>query len=55
MYESLQTLAAMPTGTVVFPGHHYSPPNSATIDDIRVNNYVYRPTSKDQWLTMFAG
>ena len=54
MYDSLQTLAAMPTGTVVLPGHHYSPPDSATIDDIRANNYVYRPTSKDQWLTMFA-
>ncbi len=54
MYDSLQTLAALPNGTVVYPGHHYSPPYSATIDDIRASNYVYRPTTKDQWLTMFA-
>ncbi|MCE9623451.1 MAG: MBL fold metallo-hydrolase [Actinomycetia bacterium] len=54
MYDSLQTLAAMPTGTVVYPGHHYSPPNSATIDEIRASNYVYRPKNKDQWLTMFG-
>lgn len=55
MYDSLQTLAAMPTGTVVFPGHRYSAPSSATIDAIKEANYVYRPKSKEQWLTMFAG
>lgn len=55
MYDSLQTLAAMPDGTVVYPGHRYSLPSSATIDAIREANYVYRPRSKEQWLTMFAG
>ena len=55
MYDSLQTLAAMPTGTVVYPGHRYSMPSSATIDAIRENNYVFRPRTKDQWLAMFAG
>ncbi|MBI4885212.1 MAG: MBL fold metallo-hydrolase [Actinobacteria bacterium] len=55
MYDSLQTLAAMPDGTIVFPGHHYSPPASATIDSIRHNNYVYQPHTKEQWLAMFAG
>ncbi len=54
MYDSLQMLAAMPHSTVVYPGHHYSPPNSATIDEIHANNYVYRPTSKEQWLAMFG-
>lgn len=54
MYDSLQTLAAMPEGTVVYPGHRYSTPSSATIDAIRQQNYVYRPTSKQQWLTMFG-
>ena len=54
MYDSLQTLAAMPDGTVVFPGHRYSMPSSATIEAIREHNYVYRPKSKDQWLTMFS-
>ena len=55
MYDSLQTLATMPEGTVVYPGHRYSAPSSATIDVIRDSNYVYRPSSKEQWLAMFTG
>ncbi|MDO8362185.1 MAG: MBL fold metallo-hydrolase, partial [Actinomycetota bacterium] len=54
MYDSLQTLGAMPHGTVVYPGHRYSAPSSATIDAIKESNYVYRPRSKEQWLTMFG-
>ena len=54
MYDSLQTLAAMPDGTVVYPGHRYSVPSSATIDAIRDSNYVFRPRSKEQWLMMFG-
>jgi glyoxylase-like metal-dependent hydrolase (beta-lactamase superfamily II) len=54
MYDSLQTLAAMPEGTVVYPGHRYSAPSSATIDAIKQQNYVYRPQNKQQWLTMFG-
>lgn len=54
MFDSLQTLAAMPDGTVVYPGHRYSLASSATIDSIRESNYVYRPRSREQWLTMFA-
>jgi len=54
MYDSLQVLGAMPEGTVVYPGLRYSLPSSATIDAIREQNYVYRPKSKEQWLTMFS-
>jgi hydroxyacylglutathione hydrolase len=54
MYESLKTLAAMPDGTVVYPGHRYSVPSSATIDIIRDTNNVYRPRTKEQWLMMFG-
>ncbi len=54
MYDSLQTLAAMPDGTVVFPGHRYSQPSSATIDAIRESNYVFRPRTKEQRLMMFG-
>ncbi len=54
MYDSLQTLAAMPDGTVVFPGHRYSMPSSATIEAVRESNYVFRPSTKEQWLTMFG-
>jgi hydroxyacylglutathione hydrolase len=55
MYESLQKLAAMPTSTIVYPGHRYSQPSSATLESIRENNYVFRPKSAEQWLQMFGG
>lgn len=55
MYDSLQRLATLPGDTMVFPGHRYSLPSSASIEAIRDQNYVYRPSSKDQWLQMFAG
>lgn len=54
MYDSLQTLASMPDGTVVYPGHRYSVPSSATIEAIREHNYVFRPSTKEQWLMMFG-
>ncbi|MFM7045927.1 MAG: MBL fold metallo-hydrolase [Ilumatobacteraceae bacterium] len=54
MYDSLQTLAAMPSGTVVYPGHRYSVPSSATIEAIRESNYVFRPSSKQEWLAAFG-
>jgi glyoxylase-like metal-dependent hydrolase (beta-lactamase superfamily II) len=55
MYESLQKLAAMPADTIVYPGHRYSQPPSATLESIRENNYVFRPKSAEQWLQMFGG
>ena len=54
MYDSLQRLAALPDGTVVFPGHRYSVPSSATMSSIREQNYVFKPSSKEQWMTMFG-
>lgn len=55
MYHSLQKLASMPGSTIVFPGHRYSAPPSATLDSIREHNYVFLPTTADQWLQMFGG
>jgi hydroxyacylglutathione hydrolase len=55
MYDSLQKLAAMPTDTIVYPGHRYSQPSHATMEAILESNYVYRPKSAQQWLEMFAG
>jgi glyoxylase-like metal-dependent hydrolase (beta-lactamase superfamily II) len=54
MYESLQRLAQLPDDTIVYPGHRYSMPSSATMTAIREQNYVFQPTSRDQWLTMFG-
>ncbi len=54
MYESLQRLAKLPDGVIVYPGHRYSVPSSASIEAIREQNYVFRPSSREQWLTMFG-
>jgi glyoxylase-like metal-dependent hydrolase (beta-lactamase superfamily II) len=54
MYESLQRLAHLPDDTIVYPGHRYSMPSSATMTAIREQNYVFKPSSRDQWLTMFG-
>jgi hydroxyacylglutathione hydrolase len=54
MYESLQRLAKLPDETMVFPGHRYSMPSSATMTAIREQNYVFKPSSREQWLTMFG-
>jgi hydroxyacylglutathione hydrolase len=54
MYASLQKLAALPTATIVYPGHRYSQPSSATLESIRASNYVFRPNSAEQWMQMFG-
>jgi glyoxylase-like metal-dependent hydrolase (beta-lactamase superfamily II) len=55
MYESLQTLARMPDQTVVYPGHQYSAPSSASLDTVRTANYVYRTRDKAAWMQWFGG
>jgi hydroxyacylglutathione hydrolase len=54
MYDSLHRLAQLPDGTVVYPGHRYSAPPSATMASVVEQNYVFKPSSKDQWMSMFA-
>lgn len=55
MYESLSLLAGLPDDTVVLPGHQYSQAPAARMDDVRANNYVFRPRTREQWLMMFGG
>jgi hydroxyacylglutathione hydrolase len=55
MYDSLQRLAVLPPDTILYPGHRYSPASSATIGAVRQSNYVFRPRTKQQFLTMFGG
>jgi len=55
LYESLTTkLAKIPDHAVLFPGHLYSAEPSATMGETRQWNYVFRPTSAEQWLAMFG-
>ena len=55
MYESLtQRLARVADDVVLFPGHLYAPEPSATLGETRRRNYVFRPGSLGEWLTMFG-
>ena len=55
MYESLTRLASLPDDTVVCSGHWYSQPPIASLGDVKENNYVLAPRTKEAWLMMFGG
>jgi len=55
MYESLQLLDSLPAETIIYPGHRYSVPPSETLAEVRTHNFVLKPKTKDQWLTIFGG
>lgn len=54
MYQSLSRLATLPDDTVVLPGHRYSEPPAARLSDVKEFNYVFKPRSREAWLTMFG-
>lgn len=54
MYDSLSRLATLPDDTVVLPGHRYSEPSAAHLGDVKQFNYVFKPKTKEAWLTMFG-
>ena len=55
MFHSLHhTLSKVPDDTVLFPGHRYSFHSSATMGMTRELNYVFKPSSEQQWMTMFS-
>lgn len=54
MYESLNTLAALPDKTIVFPGHRYSDPSSRPLDEVRETNYVFKPKTQADWMQWFG-
>jgi hydroxyacylglutathione hydrolase len=55
LYESLtQKLAVVPDDAVLFPGHRYSPAPFAPMGEVRRQNYVFRPRTREQWLAMFG-
>jgi len=54
MYHSLQRLATLDDATIVYPGHRYSAPSSATLEAIRDTNYVFKPKTVDAWMQWFG-
>ncbi len=56
MYESLTTrLAKVPDTATLFPGHLYSPKPSQSMGETRQQNYVFAPSTAEQWMAMFGG
>lgn len=55
LYLSLsQKLAKVPDDAVLFPGHLYDPRPHATMGETRKTNFVFKPKSEAEWLSMFA-
>lgn len=54
MYESLQKLAGLPDQTVVYPGHRYSVASAGTLEAVKETNMVFKPASKEDWLSAFS-
>lgn len=54
MYFSLQTLAKMPTDTLVCPGHQYSAMPSSYLGEVVATNHVFKPQTQQQWLEWFG-
>lgn len=55
MYRSLHRLADLPGDPTVYPGHWYSAEPSAALSEVRRTNYVFRPTSLEQWRMLMGG
>lgn len=55
LYFSLtQRLAKVPDTAVLYPGHQYSAEPSASLGETRRQNFVFRPSSVEQWMMMFG-
>ena len=56
MYYSLtQKLAKLPAQTVLYPGHHYGPSETSTIQDELENNLYLKVRSLDDWRRLMGG
>ena len=56
MYYSLtQKLAKLPTETVLYPGHHYGPSETSTIEKELENNLYLRVGSLEDWWQLMGG
>ena len=54
MYTSLQRLASLPGRFTLWPGHHYSPARSASLEQVRRSNYALARIGREEWLRRFS-
>ncbi|MEQ8768153.1 MAG: MBL fold metallo-hydrolase [Planctomycetota bacterium] len=51
MYRTIhRRLAQLPDDTILYPGHRYSPAESASLGQVRASNYVFQVGSLEEWL-----
>ena len=56
MYDSLNgRLARVSDDAVLYPGHWYSADPSQSMGATRATNYVFRPHSVQEWMSLFGG
>jgi glyoxylase-like metal-dependent hydrolase (beta-lactamase superfamily II) len=56
MYDSLNgRLARVSDDAVLYPGHWYSADPSQSMGETRATNYVFRPHSVQEWMSLFGG
>ena len=49
MYHSLQHLCSLPDDTILYPGHHYSEEECATLAETKEQNVYLRVSDIDTW------
>lgn len=54
LHDSLRSLARLPEGTIVCPGHAYSRMASAPLGDVVRTNFVFAPRSREEWIGAFG-
>jgi glyoxylase-like metal-dependent hydrolase (beta-lactamase superfamily II) len=55
LYLSLsQKLAKVPDDAILFPGHLYDPRPHASLGETRASNFVFKPKTEAEWLSMFG-
>lgn len=55
LYLSLtQKLAKVPDDAVLYPGHLYDPREHASLGETRRSNFVFKPKTEAEWLSMFG-
>ena len=52
---SSDLLASLPDDTIVCPGHKYHPMSAGSLEAVRASNWVFRPKTKEQWMSIFPG
>jgi len=54
MYTTLQRLATLPGRLTLWPGHHYSPEDSALMESVKHNNPVLARVERAVWLRQYS-